>query len=75
VDFHTEDCTLDLADFEAALNERPKLVAVGYASNAVGTINPVEKLTQMAHAAGALVYVDAVQFAPHGPINVQLFGV
>jgi cysteine desulfurase family protein (TIGR01976 family) len=74
VDFHTEDCTLDLADFEAALNERPKLVAVGYASNAVGTINPVEKLTQMAHAAGALVYVDAVQFAPHGPINVQQLG-
>lgn len=74
VDFDVESCTLDLADYEAALAERPKLVAFGYASNAVGTINPVEKLTQLAHAAGALVYVDAVQYAPHGPIDVQQVG-
>lgn len=71
VDFNPEDCTLDLADFEAAMNEKPKLVAFGYASNAVGTINPVEKLTALAHAAGAWVYIDAVQYAPHGPIDVQ----
>jgi selenocysteine lyase/cysteine desulfurase len=50
-------------------------VAFGYASNAVGTINPVRKITEMAHAAGALVYVDAVQYAPHGPIDVQSLGV
>jgi selenocysteine lyase/cysteine desulfurase len=49
-------------------------VAFGYASNALGTINPVKSLTQMAHAAGALVYVDAVQYAPHGPIDVQEVG-
>jgi cysteine desulfurase family protein (TIGR01976 family) len=50
---------------------KPRLVAVGYASNALGTINPVNKLVEMAHSAGALVYVDAVQYAPHGPIDVQ----
>ena len=75
VDFDVEDCTLKLDEFEKALERRPKLVAFGYASNAVGTINPVRKITQMAHAAGALVYVDAVQFAPHGPIDVQDLGV
>lgn len=74
VDIHIEDCTLDLSDFEAALGDKPRLVAFGFASNAVGTINPVEKLTALAHDAGALVYVDAVQFAPHGPIDVQQLG-
>jgi selenocysteine lyase/cysteine desulfurase len=49
-------------------------VAVGYASNALGTINPVAKITQMAHEAGARVYIDAVQYAPHGPIDVQRLG-
>jgi selenocysteine lyase/cysteine desulfurase len=47
---------------------------VGYASNALGTINPVAQITQMAHEAGALVYIDAVQYAPHGPIDVQKLG-
>jgi selenocysteine lyase/cysteine desulfurase len=50
------------------------LVAVGYASNALGTINPVARITQMAHEAGALIYIDAVQYAPHGPIDVQRLG-
>lgn len=71
VDFHPEDGTLDLEDLKKALEDKPKLVAVGYASNALGTVNPVEQITRWAHAAGALVYVDAVQFAPHGPIDVQ----
>ena len=71
VDFDLEDGTLRLEDFEKALARKPRLVAVGYASNALGTINPVEKIIQMAHAAGALVYVDAVQYAAHGPIDVQ----
>ncbi len=71
VDFHPEDGTLNLEDLHKALEEKPRLVAVGYASNALGTINPVEEITRWAHAAGALVYVDAVQYAPHGPIDVQ----
>lgn len=71
VDFRPEDCTLDMADFEAQISDRTKIVACGYASNAVGTINDVAAVTQMAHAAGALVYVDAVQYAPHGPIDVR----
>jgi cysteine desulfurase family protein (TIGR01976 family) len=75
VDFDVEDGTLRMDTFETALEKKPKLVAVGYASNALGTINPVKKMTQMAHEAGALVYVDAVQYAPHGPIDVQDLGV
>jgi len=75
LDFDVEDCTLKLEEFEKALERKPRIVAFGYASNAVGTINPVRKITEMAHAAGALVYVDAVQYAPHGPIDVQSLGV
>jgi cysteine desulfurase family protein (TIGR01976 family) len=71
VDIRPEDCTLDMADFEAQISDRTKIVACGYASNAVGTINDVRSVVQMAHAAGALCYVDAVQYAPHGPIDVQ----
>jgi len=71
VDFDVEDYTLKIDEFEKALERKPKIAAFGYASNATGTINPVRKLTQMAKDAGALVYVDAVQYAPHGPIDVQ----
>ena len=53
------------------INERTKLVAVGYASNAVGTINDVAAITRAAHAAGALCFVDAVHYAPHGSIDVK----
>ncbi len=74
VDFDVEDGTLDLDDFARAMEHKPKIVAFGYASNALGTINPVRKLTKMAKEAGALVYVDAVQYAPHGPIDVQDIG-
>ncbi len=74
VDFDVEDGTLDLQDFARAMENRPKIVAFGYASNALGTINPVRKLTRMAKEAGAIVYVDAVQYAPHGPIDVQDLG-
>jgi cysteine desulfurase family protein (TIGR01976 family) len=74
VDFHPEDGTLDLEDLQAALQEKPRLVAVGYASNSLGTINPVGQIVQMAHTAGALVYVDSVQYAAHGPIDVQQLG-
>jgi cysteine desulfurase family protein (TIGR01976 family) len=71
VDIREEDCTLDLEDLKRKLNEKTKLVAVGYASNAVGTINPVAEITRLAHAAGAMVYIDAVHFGPHGLIDVQ----
>jgi cysteine desulfurase family protein (TIGR01976 family) len=71
VDFDVEDGSLKMDTLEKVLEKNPKLVAVGYASNALGTINPVKKITEMAHAVGAWVYVDAVQYAPHGPIDVQ----
>ena len=71
VDIRLEDGTLDLEDFDRQLSGRTKLVAVGYASNAIGTINPVAELVRRAHAVGALTYVDAVHYAPHGPIDVQ----
>jgi cysteine desulfurase family protein (TIGR01976 family) len=74
VDFHTEDGTLDMEDMQRALQDRPRLVAVGYASNALGTINPVAKIVEMAKQAGALTFIDAVQYAPHGPIDVQRLG-
>jgi cysteine desulfurase family protein (TIGR01976 family) len=70
-DIREEDCTLDLEDLKSKLNGKTKLVAVGYASNAVGTINPVAEITRLAHAAGALVYIDAVHYAPHGLIDVK----
>jgi len=71
VDFDVEDGTLKLDDLQKALERKPRLLAVGYASNSLGTINPLGKIIKMAHAAGALVYIDAVQYAPHAPIDVQ----
>lgn len=72
--FDPATCTLDMADLRAQITERTKVVAVGYASNAVGTINDVATATRWAHEAGALAFVDAVQYAPHGPIDVQELG-
>jgi cysteine desulfurase family protein (TIGR01976 family) len=74
VDIDVEEGTLDLEDFERALEHKPKIAAFGYASNLLGTVNPVKKLTKMAQAVGALVYIDAVQYAPHGSIDVQDIG-
>ncbi len=71
VDVRLDDVTLDLEDLESMLNSRTKLVAIGYASNAVGTVNPVGEIVARAHEVGALTYVDAVAYAPHGPIDVQ----
>lgn len=71
VDVHPENVTLDMEDLHSKINERTKLVAVGYASNAAGTINDVATIIGWAHEAGALAWIDAVQFAPHGPIDVQ----
>jgi cysteine desulfurase family protein (TIGR01976 family) len=74
VDIRESDVTLDLATLDAVLGPRTKLVAVGYASNAVGTINPVAEIVRRAHAVGAWTYVDAVHAAPHLPIDVQALG-
>jgi cysteine desulfurase family protein (TIGR01976 family) len=71
VDVHPEDVTLDIEDMQSKITERTKVVAVGYASNAVGTINDVATIIRWAHEVGALAWIDAVQFAPHGPIDVQ----
>ncbi len=71
VDIRESDCTLDLDDLKSKLNAKTKLVAVGYASNIVGTINPVGEIAKLAHTAGAMIFIDAVHYAPHGPIDVK----
>lgn len=73
-DFDVEDCRLDLEHLASLLTEKTKLVAVGYASNAVGTINPIGRIAALARNAGAWLWVDAVHYAPHGPIDVQSLG-
>jgi cysteine desulfurase family protein (TIGR01976 family) len=70
-DFDVEDYTLDMDGLRNLINERTRIVAVGYASNALGTVNDVATIVRWAHDAGALIFVDAVQYAPHGPIDVQ----
>lgn len=74
IDIDPHDCTLRIDSLERALGPRTRLVAVGLASNAVGTINPVTSIAEMAHAVGALVFVDAVHAAPHIPIDVSTLG-
>jgi cysteine desulfurase family protein (TIGR01976 family) len=69
-----DDCTLDFGDFESKLSRRTRLVAVGCASNAVGTINPVKRIADMAHEVGAEVFLDAVHYAPHDLIDVTGWG-
>jgi cysteine desulfurase family protein (TIGR01976 family) len=69
-EIHREDCTLDVEDLAAKINSKTRLVAIGYASNAVGTTNPVKEIVRLAHTVGALAYVDAVHYGPHGLIDV-----
>ncbi len=71
VKVNTADCTLDMEDFAAKITPRTRLVAVGWASNAVGTINDVAAVAKMAHAVGAAVMVDAVHYAPHEAMDVK----
>src|SRR6266480_3475736 len=71
VDIRESDCTLDMENLRHKLSAKTKLVAVGYASNMVGTINPVAEITKLAHSAGALMFVDAVHYAPHVLIDVK----
>jgi cysteine desulfurase family protein (TIGR01976 family) len=74
VPFSAETFTLDLDALERALSPRTRLVAVGAASNAIGTVNPVQQVAALAHQAGALCFVDAVHYAPHRLPDVQAFG-
>jgi cysteine desulfurase family protein (TIGR01976 family) len=73
-DFNDEDCTLDLGDLERQLTDRTRVVAFPWASNALGTVTPARRIADLAHAAGALAWVDAVHYAPHGPIDVAAVG-
>ncbi len=74
VDINVDDCTLDMGSLEEALTEKTRVVATVQASNAVGTINPVKQIAGMAQAVGAWHIVDAVQSAPHLPIDVRKIG-
>jgi cysteine desulfurase family protein (TIGR01976 family) len=66
-----DDTTLDLDDLAAQLSDRTRVVACPWASNAVGTLVDVARVAELAHEAGALAWVDAVHYAPHGPIDVM----
>jgi cysteine desulfurase/selenocysteine lyase len=70
----TDDGRLDMDDLRAKLAARPKLLAVAQVSNALGTINPLREIVELAHEAGALVLVDAAQGAPHMPVDVAAMG-
>ncbi len=74
VDIDMENCTLDMNHVESLINPNTKLVAVGYASNASGTINDVKRIVELARTNGAYSFVDAVQYAPHGLIDVKELG-
>lgn len=72
--FDSDTYRLEVESVERVLTDRTRLVAVTHASNALGTIPDVAGIVEVAHAAGALVYVDAVHYAPHGPIDVRAIG-
>lgn len=71
VRIHPENGSLNLSDLEAKLSARTRLVAVGAASNASGTIHPVSEIVELAHRVGAIVFVDAVHLAPHVGIDIE----
>jgi cysteine desulfurase family protein (TIGR01976 family) len=70
-----DECRLDLMELRSLLSSRTRVVAYPWASNAVGTVTPVAEIAALAHEAGALAWVDAVHYAPHGPIDVAAVGV
>ncbi|MEN9506543.1 MAG: hypothetical protein RI958_2469 [Actinomycetota bacterium] len=72
--FDRDTYELDLDELAALITPRTKFAAINYASNLLGTINPVAAACRMLGAAGAMTYIDAVQYAPHGPIDVQALG-
>ena len=69
-----DECRLDLDHLRSLVNERTRVVAYPYAANAVGTVTPVAAIAEIAHDAGALAWVDAVHYGPHGPIDVAALG-
>jgi cysteine desulfurase family protein (TIGR01976 family) len=70
-----DECRLDLEHLASLLTDRTRVVAFPWAANSVGTITPVAEIAALAHEAGALAWVDAVHYGPHGPIDVQAAGV
>lgn len=74
VDFNHEDCTLSPSEFRDKISDRTKLVAVGCASNASGSINSVSEICGIAKSVGAITFLDAVQYAPHVLIDVAAIG-
>jgi cysteine desulfurase family protein (TIGR01976 family) len=71
VDINEADCTLDMTDLVRNVTEHTRLLSIGYAANAVGTINQVKKVIRIGHDRGAMVFVDAVHYGPHGLIDVR----
>ena len=71
LDFHPQDCTLALEELPALINDRTRLVAVTYASNAIGSITDMTKVSEIVHRSDAILYVDAVHYMPHGVVDVQ----
>jgi len=69
-----DECRIDLAHLRSLLSDRTRAVAFPWASNAVGTVTPVAEIAALAHEAGALAWVDAVHYAPHGPVDVRAAG-
>jgi len=69
-----DECRIDLVHLRSLVNERTRVVAYPYAANAVGTVTPVAEIASIAHDAGALAWVDAVHYGPHGPIDVEAVG-
>ncbi len=67
-------CLIDVDDFAAKLSARTRIATFNWASNGAGTVNDVAALTALCREAGALSYVDAVHYAPHGPIDVAALG-
>ena len=74
IDLNPEDVTLDYDSAAEVITDKTRLLAVGYASNAFGTVNDVRRLADLAHAVGAWVFVDAVHYGPHGPLDVHAIG-
>jgi len=70
-DIKTADCTIDMFDLQAKIRRNTRLVAVGWAANAVGTINDVREAIRLAHDVGAMTFIDAVHYAPHGLVDVK----
>jgi cysteine desulfurase family protein (TIGR01976 family) len=71
VDIEVPGCTVKMDDLQQQLSGRTRLVAITHASNAVGTIPDLAEVSRLAHAAGAWLWVDAVHYGPHGPIDVR----